>query len=525
MPFTNLFQLCILSLLCAYGSVQGEVLQEIEQNRFIALIESEKPHTSLVDVEHLLKSHGFSSTLSHIDFHIIGKTLQEPGETLPNNTYKYGTLYSGPVDEENILPYEGTDLLKNLNFKNITFKECSFHHVDLSGSKFHDCLFDHCTLHNTLFDRAEFQSTHFFNCDLEDASFDSSQMQRMNFLDCKLHYTQFSHAQLKEVIFNKENFTTNESIIGANFIDADFSHCLVENYDLTHCAFDRCIEQDEIIVKQSFGQKKCSFVGEVWVSKPSSTKLFESLKKEVIPIKFPVPTAGIDPNRFDAEVYNLLTIIESEKSLPTQSYAYEVIRRAELNPETYPEISKVLCQTKQMVAEVDALAFPGGKAIEPEFFGQKRIEGVYLCEPSYIKTVFEFSLLYEAQKLHMPVLAICRGCQLANVFYGGTLHPVPNQIDKVQHYQLTEPLPAPYHLPLDQPFKGYSFHNHAIDQLAEGFNVVISHEEIPKMAISIQNPILLVQFHPEFAHTSGNLNTELSEPAPFWQFLNRKFKP
>lgn len=68
---------------------------------------------------------------------------------------------------------------------------------------------------------------------------------------------------------------------------------------------------------------------------------------------------------------------------------------------------------------VDALILSGGADIDPVRFGAPRHPKLRTVEPD--RDRFEFALFAEARRRELPVLAICRGLQLANVALGGSL--------------------------------------------------------------------------------------------------------
>jgi putative glutamine amidotransferase len=68
----------------------------------------------------------------------------------------------------------------------------------------------------------------------------------------------------------------------------------------------------------------------------------------------------------------------------------------------------------------DGILFPGGADIDPTLYGEVRTKE---CgEPHQERDAMEPILLRMAVEKKMPVFAICRGCQLINVAFGGTLY-------------------------------------------------------------------------------------------------------
>lgn len=67
----------------------------------------------------------------------------------------------------------------------------------------------------------------------------------------------------------------------------------------------------------------------------------------------------------------------------------------------------------------DGLVLTGGTDVDPALYGEAR--QLETEEPDRERDDVELALLSEALDKDMPVLAICRGVQLMNVFHGGTL--------------------------------------------------------------------------------------------------------
>jgi len=68
---------------------------------------------------------------------------------------------------------------------------------------------------------------------------------------------------------------------------------------------------------------------------------------------------------------------------------------------------------------LDGLLLSGGRDVEPKRYGQEPVPETQKPNPS--RDRMEIGLLGEALDRDLPVLAICRGLQLFNVYHGGTL--------------------------------------------------------------------------------------------------------
>ncbi len=148
------------------------------------------------------------------------------------------------------------------------------------------------------------------------------------------------------------------------------------------------------------------------------------------------------------------------------------------------------------LAGADGLLITGGLDIDPEFYGGRRDpQGKY--DPDFDRYG---SFVYRtALKNGMPVLGICRGLQVMNVFSGGTLIPdvAGHQGETLQHpVNLSGTLAALYG---GSEVMVNSFHHQVVERPGSGFRVTAMSSDGYIEAIEYEGlPFVVgVQWHPE----------------------------
>ncbi|WP_296397956.1 gamma-glutamyl-gamma-aminobutyrate hydrolase family protein [Acidaminococcus timonensis] len=95
--------------------------------------------------------------------------------------------------------------------------------------------------------------------------------------------------------------------------------------------------------------------------------------------------------------------------------------------------------TKEIMSRVDGLVLSGGHDVYPLLYGEEPCRQIGPVWPARDK--FDLLLLKEAERRGIPVMGICRGCQIINVGHGGTLYQ-DLSLDKdsyVKHSQNQDP--------------------------------------------------------------------------------------
>ena len=161
-------------------------------------------------------------------------------------------------------------------------------------------------------------------------------------------------------------------------------------------------------------------------------------------------------------------------------------------------------QIDAILARIDLLLLPGGGDIAPARYGEKASPTLYGV--SLLRDNFEWRLLALAKKRRLPVVGICRGCQVLNVFHGGTLwQDLPTQFPakdvqhrNVHHEVSIEPGSLLAKMVGTTSATVNSTHHQAVRKLAPGFRVVAkSPEGVVEAIETLDYPAIGVQFHPE----------------------------
>ena len=150
-------------------------------------------------------------------------------------------------------------------------------------------------------------------------------------------------------------------------------------------------------------------------------------------------------------------------------------------------------------AECDALLLPGGGDVRPSLYGQE-FEGSH--EPDDLRDAGEMRVIARFLALERPILGICRGLQILNIAFGGTLNQdigshsrLESDEDRVHMSYTNDPLLISLY---GERFPINSAHHQVVAELGFGLQAVQWSEDGYIEAIKhITRPIWAVQWHPE----------------------------
>lgn len=139
----------------------------------------------------------------------------------------------------------------------------------------------------------------------------------------------------------------------------------------------------------------------------------------------------------------------------------------------------------------DAIMFAGGKDIHPSFYHEKK-ERKTEADIAFDK--FEFRLIQKALTMDLPIFGICRGIQLLNVYFKGTLHQdIPFHMHTRHNVKNLFPFVSEI-----KEASTNSYHHQAIQELGEGFlPFLISSDGVIEGIMHTKKKIIALEYHPE----------------------------
>ena len=174
-----------------------------------------------------------------------------------------------------------------------------------------------------------------------------------------------------------------------------------------------------------------------------------------------------------------------------------------------------LATIEAIVGRLDGILLSGGGDMHPRYYNEDPIpeNGI----PDELRDRYDVTLIKSAVEYQLPVLGICRGMQVINTVFGGSLYQdinvqyadkkpmchsqneersVTTQTASVVTDSLLYSIVSCNTLPIN------SIHHQAVKRIADGFRAVaFADDGICEAIESLYYPILGVQWHPE--HLSG----------------------
>lgn len=179
---------------------------------------------------------------------------------------------------------------------------------------------------------------------------------------------------------------------------------------------------------------------------------------------------------------------------------------------------------QRYVGLIDGLLLCGGHDVAPFTYGEEALPKLGEIDPQ--RDAYEVALIKATHAQHKPILGICRGLQILNACYGGTLYQdvsyMPAGQGTLKHMQGQLAAYGMHHVTVtaDSQLASYvgqtqlavnSFHHQTVHKVAPGFRVVATAPDAVIEAIEATDGGLRlgVQWHPEMMQQVDTVEAQL----------------
>lgn len=441
---------------------------------------------------------------------------------------KFNRLVQKQINHVNLSNCNFKDLSYLTLFDNVNFKSCSFKDYSFISSIFQSCNFEKSDFTNTTLFECIFNDVLFKDSNFTGACFNESTMKKVKYIVCKLLETNFCGVKVSD----------------SEIINSDLTDCLLLG------------TKKQFTIQGGIPHKITRpVVGLEWYFLPNTLYeeyIFQTLKQEnALVMKFCYEPNRVNMTQLYIEAHTEIAKINNEPSGNRLSLFDELLNRA--SPDS--EIGRVLEYTQEIIDHVDAIVLTGGHNIEKIFIKKEvelTVDGDVKSESKfkYIspqkiaeikkfkqqlkietlneinesdsdqssdsddesndvnelnlrRSIIEGGLFKGAIEKKLPLLGICRGAQMGNIFRGGTLKNVEGHDETLHKLEIDSSLPEDaknfvQNIVQDDHLVVFSNHAQACDKIGKGLQVVLEVDGVPKLLTNEDQTIVLTQFHPEF---------------------------
>jgi len=210
-------------------------------------------------------------------------------------------------------------------------------------------------------------------------------------------------------------------------------------------------------------------------------------------------------------------VTEDESKLQLNNKYCEAIWQSEALPIV---ISYNLNEIESIINVADGLLFTGGGDIDPFTMNEESKKNLGTIYP--IRDNTEIALCKLALKKNIPILGICRGCQILAIASGGKIYQDIDSISSIKHIQQAPKYYPTHFVNLEtdsklmkiynsDKLKVNSFHHQAVSVLGE--NMIVSAKSNDNIIEAIEHKlnrfVLGVQWHPEVMFEKYNIHLKL----------------
>lgn len=462
--------------------------------------------------------------------------------------FKY-TLNSKQIDHVNLTNCEFSGRSIDTLFKDVHFTNCSFENYLFFSSFFQKCEFVKSNFTNTVLHECWFDDVQFLDSDFTGAYFNDSIMEKVKYIACKLLETNFCGVKASH----------------SAIIDSDLTDCLLAGtkkqfhiqggnphkftkpviglaWDLREpltfsTYIEKALKQENVIIMKfhftptSVNVKELSLEVNSQIanihSEPVESRL--SLADELLKRASPDSEIGriLDYTQEILEHVDALVLPggndveqlfykdkKDKRKKRTSSILNEIWRPflqqnlrnnnvVQQPNKTYTDSS--LSLGENLISDSDSdWQTDSGESFSDSDWDSEIDDAFDEISKDYRRTTVELALVKRANEIHKPTMGICRGAQLANVYFGGTIKNVEEHNYKLHNLKIEDSLPIEtkafaQSLAKTDHLVGISMHHQAVDKIGQKLQVVMKVDDVPKFLVSANQNFVLTQFHPEFS--------------------------
>ena len=317
-------------------------------------------------------------------------------------------------------PIRYTTMFKNLIMKDILFDSVKLDDVDFTGSDLTKVTVANSSYNRTLCMRCNFNNSYFDNSTAKDAdfsfskgslSFENNNISFIKITDSNFDKLEFEGGTLRNSVFiNTKNLEISDTVKTFNNVT-------------------------DTSTSQSLPLKSVGLVFEDSFPGGTGTKVLNKIREsdyQPIKIEFALEKI-IDEEALLKEINNLhkkaLDLIDNN------SLAKKMLIVFRQDSQAYPQIAKIEKMAQGYVNKLDSLIIPGGLDIEPYFYDRNMTPEEFYADQKTrlkakknietedfpIRTLLEIFLLDLSIEKQIPLLLICRGAHIYNIWKGGKM--------------------------------------------------------------------------------------------------------
>lgn len=408
---------------------------------------------------------------------------------------------------------------KDIQLDGITFTDCKFNWTKFGDSNLTGVTFNHCDIFNlSLIGDSKLSDCMFEGCEIRETMFIGSHLTGVVFKNCEIISSSFEDSTLQSCLFQ------NNTMAGTHFFESNIRECNISNCNLKNTVFfdtfSHFIIDDESQQTAIIDRPTTALLVDpenVGITVP---KTFLKLDKssQVLPLRIAINPQKTTKDNVNNEVEAALNFVgpydPNQPPIP-QRLIHELAK----NPDS--DAALILMKSEKLALSVNSIFLPGGEDLPSGLYGQD-VEHETEWGGDYRRSILELGLVHQSFNKGIPLMALCRGFQVANVYFGAQLiQDVKGHIG-IQNYKLNNPEKIGlYAEVLKTNIIGAVAHHQGVPVTSgptEHLEAKVIYEGLIKaseLKDSGSVPMILLQFHPELykAKSARSMERELIDKA------------